>query len=253
MSKMYLKVLSLNVRIDVPVDGVNQWSFRRDAILQYIQTQQPDICFFQEANASMYAYLSEHLSDYESVYTGRDANRLGEGCPIFFKKNRFARVSGYTFWLSHHPQTPGSMDEEEGFPRIATHLRLMTQEKNTISFLNTHLAYRSKRNQDLNLKVLFDFVQSLPVGEPLILGGDFNMERSIIQPYKPRNLHFAGEFNHDKTYHEFRGGEGIAQIDHLLHSDVKEVNFQIDQRPFLNRQLSDHYPVIGEFQIYANA
>ena len=250
---MHVKVISLNVRIDVPVDGTNQWTFRRQSIVDYMLFQNPDVCFFQEVNPSMLAFLQDHLPDFESVYMGRDANRLGEGCPIFFKKSTFSKVSEHTFWLSHHPHTPGSMDEEEGFPRIATHLRLLTKEKNTVSFLNTHLAYRSKRNQDLNLKVLFDFVQSLPSGEPLIIGGDFNMQRQTIHPYKPRNLRFAGESNIQKTYHEFQGGEGRDQIDHLLFTDVEEVRFSIDQSPFQSRHLSDHYPVIGEFIVYANA
>jgi endonuclease/exonuclease/phosphatase family metal-dependent hydrolase len=253
MSKMHVKVISLNVRIDVPVDGLNQWIYRRQSIVDYVLVQNPDVCFFQEVNPLMYAFLKEHLQNYQSVYMGRDVDRLGEGCPIFFKKASFSKVSEHTFWLSHHPQTPGSMDPEEGFPRIATHVRVLTKEKNTVSFLNTHLAYRSKRNQDLNLKVLFDFVQSLPVGEPLILGGDFNMERQTIQPYKPRNLRFAGEGNIHKTYHEFQGGEGRIQIDHLLSTDVEEASFSIDQSMFQSRHLSDHYPVIGEFIVYANA
>lgn len=250
---MHLKVISLNVRIDVPVDGKNQWGFRRDNILKFINEQQPDVCFFQETNHDMYRYLAEHLEVYASVYTGRDGDRLGEGCPIFYRKTKFALVNTHTFWLSHHPQTAGSMDEEEGFPRIATHLRLLTSQKTTISLINTHLAYRSKRNQDLNLKVLFDFVQSLPSGEPVILGGDFNMERNMIQRYKPRNIQFAGENQTFNTYHEFLGGEGLRQIDHFLFTDVEEVSFFIDQQAFQGQHLSDHYPVIGEFKLYANA
>jgi endonuclease/exonuclease/phosphatase family metal-dependent hydrolase len=81
------------------------------------------------------------------------------------------------------------------------------------------------------------------------LGGDFNEEIPVIQKYRTRDFEFALKPEHGPTIHDFKGGQGTAQIDHLLYqpsfllSDV-----QIDRQLSLGRLPSDHYPVIGVFQ-----
>jgi endonuclease/exonuclease/phosphatase family metal-dependent hydrolase len=247
MSKMRIKVLSLNIRIDVPVDGEHQWAYRLPTILAYIRDQKPDVCLFQEVNESMFLQLQEGLKDYKTDYVGRDSNRKGEACPIFFNRDLFELKKSDTIWLSHTPRTPGSMDQEEGFPRIAQYALLKTKNDFFLQVINTHLAYRSTRNQDLNLKVLFDFVLHLDQSHPVIIGGDFNMPKSKIVNYKPRDYEFSGRDNPLFTYHEFQGGLGLRQIDHLMTHRLKEENFIIDQAPYLGRHLSDHYPIIGEY------
>lgn len=244
---MRMKVLSLNVRIDVPVDGEHQWLYRLPTILAYIQHHQPDVCLFQEVNETMFVQLQEGLTHYMGDYVGRDANKKGEGCPIFFKKDIFELKKSDTIWLSHTPRTPGSMDQEEGFPRIAQYALLKTKHDFFLQVINTHLAYRSTRNQDLNLKVLFDYVHHLDQSHPVIIGGDFNMPKSKIVNYKPREYAFSGSDNLANTYHEFQGGLGLRQIDHLIVHQLKEENFMIDQAPYLGRHVSDHYPIIGEY------
>ena len=244
---MRIKVLSLNVRIDVPVDGNHQWSYRLPTILAYIHYHQPDVCLFQEVNDMMFVQLQQGLPHYVGDYVGRDANKQGEGCPVFFKKALFELKKTDTIWLSHTPRTPGSMDQEEGFPRIAHYVLLKSMNDSFIQVINTHLAYRSLRNQDLNLKVLFDFVHHLDQGHPVIIGGDFNMPKSKITNYKPRDYKFSGQDNTLCTYHEFFGGLGLRQIDHLITYQLIEERFVIDQAPYLGRHLSDHFPIIGEY------
>jgi endonuclease/exonuclease/phosphatase family metal-dependent hydrolase len=141
------------------------------------------------------------------------------------------------------------MDIEEGFPRIASMVVLQHSSGVRFRFVNTHLAYRSTRAKDLNQKVLFDFIQNFPERIPTILGGDFNEEIPVIQKYRTRDFEFALKPEHGPTIHDFKGGQGTAQIDHLLYqpsfllSDV-----QIDRQLSLGRLPSDHYPVIGVFQ-----
>lgn len=244
---MQLKVLTLNVRIDVPVDSDHQWTYRLPTILAYILDQQPDVCFFQEVNEKMFEALQNGLPMYSGSYVGRNEDRHGEGCPIFVLKKQFSITIVDTIWLSHTPLKAGSMDIEEGFPRIAHYVAVKTKQGAIFHFINTHLAYRSVRNQDLNLKVLFDFAQSLDQSLPIIIGGDFNMNRQKITNYKPRAYTFSGESNTLNTYHEFQGGTGLRQIDHLITHQWIETSFLIDQAPYLGRHLSDHYPVIGEY------
>jgi endonuclease/exonuclease/phosphatase family metal-dependent hydrolase len=117
-----------------------------------------------------------------------------------------------------------------------------------IQVINTHLAYRSLRNQDLNLKVLFDFVQSFEDDVPTMIAGDFNLPQHVINPYKPRKFEFAIDSKGQATYHGFKGLPGVEQIDHILYDHHfrctrLEVVHDKDQQAYA----SDHYPVIGTF------
>jgi endonuclease/exonuclease/phosphatase family metal-dependent hydrolase len=186
---------------------------------------------------------------YGYYYVGRNADYQGEGCPIYYRKQDWRIKLADTIWLSQTPRTPGSMDEEEGFPRIASMVVLQHTSGNKFRFVNTHLAYRSKRAKDLNQKVLFDFIQSFPERIPTILGGDFNEEIPVIQKYRTRDFEFALTPEDGPTYHEFKGGEGMTQIDHFLYQPFFQLHeVMIDRQLSLGRLPSDHYPVIGVFQ-----
>lgn len=243
---MQFKVMTFNLRIDVPVDGPNQWRYRVPAVLATIQHHHPDILFLQEATPAMLDDLQRLDSEYDHYYLGRNADLKGEGCPIYFRKTHFRLRLADTIWLSHSPRTPGSMDEEEGFPRIASMVMLQTNQNQLVRFINTHLAYRSNKAKDLNLKVLFDFVQGFPQPLPTILGGDFNEVMPVIKKYAPRDFFFATTTGN--TYHDFKGEPGISAIDHLLFQDPMRLQkVMIDRNEYDQRLPSDHYPIIGEF------
>jgi endonuclease/exonuclease/phosphatase family metal-dependent hydrolase len=214
-----------------------------------IEKHQPDILMLQETTPVMLKDLEKIETVYGYYYVGRNADYLGEGCPIYYRKQEWRIKLTDTIWLSQTPRTPGSMDEEEGFPRIASMVVLQHTSGIKFRFVNTHLAYRSKRAKDLNQKVLFDFIQNFPERIPTILGGDFNEEIHVINKYRTRDFAFALSPEHGPTIHDFKVGQGTAQIDHLLYqpsfllSDV-----QIDRQLSLGRLPSDHYPVIGVFQ-----
>jgi endonuclease/exonuclease/phosphatase family metal-dependent hydrolase len=246
---MQMKVMTFNVRIDVPVDGNNQWSFRIPSVKAMIEKHQPDILMLQETTPAMLKDLENIESVYGYYYVGRNADYQGEGCPIYYRKQDWRIKLADTIWLSQTPRTPGSMDVEEGFPRIASMVVLQHTSGVRFRFVNTHLAYRSTRAKDLNQKVLFDFIQNFPERIPTILGGDFNEEIHVINKYRTRDFAFALSPEHGPTIHDFKGGQGTAQIDHLLYQSsflLSEV--QIDRQLSLGRLPSDHYPVIGVFQ-----
>jgi endonuclease/exonuclease/phosphatase family metal-dependent hydrolase len=246
---MQIKVMTFNLRIDVPVDGDNQWRFRIPSVKAMIEKHQPDILMFQETTPAMLKDLNHLETVYGYYYVGRNADYQGEGCPIYYRKQDWRLKLADTIWLSQTPRTPGSMDEEEGFPRIASMTVLQHTNGVRFRFVNTHLAYRSTRAKDLNQKVLFDFIQNFPERIPTILGGDFNEEIHVINKYRTRDFAFALSPEHGPTIHDFKGGQGTAQIDHLLYQPsflLSEV--QIDRQLSLGRLPSDHYPVIGVFQ-----
>jgi endonuclease/exonuclease/phosphatase family metal-dependent hydrolase len=246
---MQIKVMTFNLRIDVPVDGDNQWRFRIPSVKAMIEKHQPDILMLQETTPAMLKDLETIENVYGYYYVGRNADYQGEGCPIYYRKQDWRIKLADTIWLSQTPRTPGSMDDEEGFPRIASMAVLQHTSGITFRFVNTHLAYRSKRAKDLNQKVLFDFIQNFPERIPTILGGDFNEEIPVIQKYRTRDFEFALTPADGPTYHEFKGDEGMTQIDHLLYQPFFQLHeVMIDRQLSLGRLPSDHYPVIGVFQ-----
>ena len=246
---MQIKVMTFNLRIDVPVDGDNQWRHRVASVLAMIRDHQPDVLMLQETTPAMLKDLAELDRDYDHYYVGRNQDLLGEGCPLYFRRSLFKMRLNDTIWLSATPRTAGSMDPDEGFPRIASMVVLQHQQGPLFRFVNTHLAYRSARAKDLNLKVLFDFVQSFPDSLPLIIGGDFNDVIDFIKPYMPRRFTLGLTINEGNTIHDFHGGEGTAQIDHLIFGEPWHLQtIKVDRRSFFNRLPSDHYPVIGVFR-----
>jgi endonuclease/exonuclease/phosphatase family metal-dependent hydrolase len=246
---MKLSVMTFNLRIDVPVDGENKWRFRAPSVLEVINKHQPDIIMFQETTPAMLDDLQIIEKIYHYYYVGRNVDSKGEGCPIYYRFQTWKMRFADTVWLSHTPRTPGSMDKDEGYPRIASMILLQHTNGQLFRFVNTHLAHRSKKANDINHKVLFDFIQSFPQRVPTILGGDFNEEQPVISKYRTRDFQFALTPEDGMTYHEFRGGNGISQIDHLLFQEpIRLVKVEVDRHLSLNRLPSDHYPVIGVFE-----
>jgi endonuclease/exonuclease/phosphatase family metal-dependent hydrolase len=243
---MQIKVMTFNLRVDVPVDGIHQWRYRVPSVLLMIDQHQPDIIFFQEVTPAMMTDLQALEQIYGYYFVGRNADKLGEGCPIYFRKSLFQIKLADTIWLTQTPRTPGSLDPEEGYPRIASEVILQYQKGPLYRFVNTHLAYRSKKAKDMNMKVLFDFIQSFPDPIPTILGGDFNESIQVIKKYAPRTLLFALTSEHGNTLHDFLGGQGVSQIDHILYQlPFKLTSVEVDRTLPLSMLPSDHYPVIG--------
>jgi endonuclease/exonuclease/phosphatase family metal-dependent hydrolase len=68
----------------------------------------------------------------------------------------------------------------------------------------------------------------------------------MIKRYTPRDLLFALTPAHGNTLHDFKGGRGISQIDHILYQKpFKLTSVEVDRSLPLSILPSDHYPVIG--------
>jgi endonuclease/exonuclease/phosphatase family metal-dependent hydrolase len=246
---MKIKVMTYNLRINVVVDGVHQWPHRIKFVLQRIQKHQPDIILLQEVDKDMMNDLSSLFQEYDVYFMGRNADGGGEASPILFKKEVFSLLDKETIWLTDTPYVAGSMDEEEGYPRIASSIKLR-YGKGTLRVMNCHLAFQSERAKLMNLKVLFDYAQSFSDDTPLIIAGDFNQEALHIAPYLPSQFNHALKDIQDYTFHGFQGGKGQYQIDHIYYQNkIKLIAIEVDQQEPLPFYGSDHYPVIGVFKL----
>lgn len=251
-----MKVMTFNLRVDVPVDGPNYWPFRVDSVAAMIRFHAPDIIGLQEVTDRMKLDLQPLFTDYLFLGDGRNADRHGEACTVMVLKNKFKPVQSRTFWLSATPEVAGSMDEEEGFPRICTEIGVIdNQTGNQFNVLNTHFAYRSERTRVQNAKTLLEDFAHQNKKVPTLLMGDFNAEdtheiHQEILRHKFRNGFKELQQNHRKTFHGFLGGEGETAIDFIYATpEWTFSSIEVDDRKLLERYPSDHYPVIATLKL----
>lgn len=248
--------MSFNVRVDVPSDGINQWKHRFPFVRDIILEQRPDILGLQELNDAMGRDLFPLLKDYDHVGDGRNADRTGERVSILYQKQQYKVSEMDTFWLSDTPRVAGSLDHEDGFPRICTTAVFQALKGGkTFRVYNVHFSYRSVRNRLQNVKTLLEFYRMHQQQKryPSIVMGDFNCTID-----DPLHLHMGQHGLREavnelrgprvNTYHEFKGKPGISAIDFFYtNADVKPLSVSVlmNQKGMLYP--SDHYPIVGEF------
>lgn len=135
-----ITLMSCNVRCFALDDLFKKsWFYRADLIASNISQVQPDIIGFQEVTWLHYGYLQEIMPGYDSVITYRDDFILSEGCPIFYRTDKFELIDKGSFWLS---ETPDVMSKDWGsaYYRICSYT-ILKQKSNGKSFVvfNTHL------------------------------------------------------------------------------------------------------------------
>ena len=250
--------MTFNLRVAVEVDGKNFWPYRLKSVLAMIDKHQPDFLATQEVTDSMAKDLEILTQDFKSCGTGRDADRHGERCTLFVRQDKWTIEHTETVWLSETPDVPGSMDPEEGFPRICTMAVVSSLQGDTHLLLaNVHLSYRSERSLKQNVKTLVHFLglwkEKYPY--PVVLLGDFNADPTdpihesikqtgLLSPLDKR----SGSVKY--TFHDFLGGNGIETIDYIYYSpELTLTSYYVDQSKMEDRYPSDHFPVIGDFAV----
>ena len=274
-NKNKLSIFDLNIRYINKVDGLNIWDNRKLQLVQLILKYLPDVLFFQEITRPQYEFLEEHLNSvYENVGVYRDNTDLSEKCSISYNKIKFTLTDWGQFWLSSTPYIPGSNDFGNFFPRICTWALLKRIDGEQCLFFNIHLDHVKFDAHLPCMKVVLNesekILNNFSETKIVFLGGCFYCEEddeliSKLKEYGYREVIF------ENTFHDFTG-EADRHWDYLF---WKEVNHEIgDSKTELktvfvpkkdstidfrnNQYISDHYPVIAEFQfedknIYTNS
>ncbi|MEF8852851.1 MAG: endonuclease/exonuclease/phosphatase family protein [Haloarculaceae archaeon] len=188
-----VRVCSFNVRRDVDADGRFAWDGRREAVASTLRFHRPDVVGLQEPLADQYDDLRAALDAYEWVGRPRyGGEREGEFCPVGYRRERFERVAGDTFWLSETPEAEGSVGWDATYPRIATWVRLHDRETGaTLTYCNTHLDHEGERARAEGARLLVERLPALRDGGPAVVAGDCNATPGE-RPY--RVLAGEGEF-----------------------------------------------------------
>ena len=248
--------MTFNLRVDVEVDGKNFWPRRVKSVLTIIHKHRPDFLATQEVTDRMLQDLELPLNCYQAYGDGRNADRHGERCTLFVRKDHWKIDHSETVWLSATPTIPGSMDPEEGFPRICTMVVASSlRDDSKLLVVNVHLSYRSARSLDQNITTLLAYLSEWRVKYPypVILLGDFNANPShpiherikaigLLSPLDNR----SGTIKN--TFHDFLGGKGIETIDYIYYTpDLSLFSYYVDQSKIGERYPSDHFPVVADF------
>lgn len=179
-----IRVMTFNIRLDIPEDGVNNWNNRKTNFVSLIKFHKADIVGLQEAQKHQIDYISQSLPEYGWFGVGRDDGKeQGEFTAIFYRRDRFDTMKTSTFWCSETPEHPG-LGWDAAYQRITTFGKFIdNQTKKTFFLFNTHLDNEGATARLESAKLIKKKMQTLCGNYPVILTGDFNSTPNS-EPYK---------------------------------------------------------------------
>ena len=255
-----ITVFTYNLRVDVPQDGANSFTNRREFIRGRFPAYGADLVGFQEADAPMRRWLMEAFPEYEVCGIGREADLQGESNPIAYRRERFDLAGLDQFWLSDTPDVPGSRftTDQSACPRICTVATLFHREtRKLLRYYNTHLDHEGPTAQAQGLSLILarmaaDYARR-PM--PVILTGDFNACPDSLVYQSAKGFAGCGAVLEDAaqnvggTFHDYGRLDPAEKIDYIF------TNLPCAGPAFLADDqengvyLSDHYPVGVELEL----
>lgn len=252
------RVMSYNIRVDVPTDNPT-WIERRPHMADQIAFTDPDLLGVQEAHSAMVGWLAEQLPAYDRYGVGRDdGGPVGETTTLFWKRDRYEAMRTETFWCSPTPATP-SKGWDAAYPRTVTRVLLRDRrDGRLLDVRNTHFDHVGvvAREQCAELVAALPPVEHDGGPALVVLMGDFNTGpetapyRRIIaaglrdaRAVSPVDFGPAGTFN----AFDIAGDNGGVAIDHVFIGPGLAVErFGVLTDSFGGRVISDHFPVVAD-------
>ena len=249
-----LRVMTLNVRLPLDADGPDRWALRRDAMARLIDDTAPDLLGTQELMRTQADDLAARLPDYGWFGVGRDGGDQGEHMGVFYRRDTMRLLDSGHFWLSATPERPGSISWGHPYPRMVSWgLFERRADGLRLRLFNTHLPYRPG-DGDARLQGAALILARLAALDdaPAIVLGDFNdVPGSPVHRRLTGVLHDAWEQAPRRegpagTFHGFTGIPG-TRIDWVLYRGLHPRTVRTLAMPVDGRQVSDHFPVVAEF------
>lgn len=154
----------------------DRWIRRRVLIERLLEAEQPVILGVQEALPDQAGFVRHALGEsYRSVGYGRNANKRGEGCPLFYDSDRVELLDWTQTALSGTPLVPGSTTWGNPTPRVVVSATF-TDRATGVEFraINTHFDQFSRRSRAHSVAELLRLVADTPL--PTVVTGDFNTD-----------------------------------------------------------------------------
>jgi len=267
---LHLTLATFNIRYENPAEkDWRAWPNRIGRVVRSIRGIDPDVFGIQESLHGQSADLWASLPDYDFHGIGRDdGKRMGEYSAILFRRDRFERSAGGTFWLSDFPDQAGSKTWGNGYPRVATWVRLIDRASGKGFYVfNTHWDHQNQRSREKAAPLLSSRIDTREhPGEPVVLLGDFNATEGnpAVDYFTGKPVSLAGSsaprwqnplvdtyqalhagVKNRRTLHFWEGHRtGWAKVDHILVSRgaaIEAADIRIEKSR--EEQPSDHFPV----------
>ena len=285
VSAQDLVVGSYNIRNSNSGDtkNGNGWERRCPVICDQVEWVGFDVFGLQEVKHNQLEDMLAGLPDYDYEGVGRDdGKQAGEYSPILYKKERFKKLEGGTFWISETPEKVGVKGWDAALPRICSYVHLQDKvTKKRFWFFNLHMDHIGVEARREGAKLIAKKITEMCGKEPAFVSGDFNVDqhneayRTILNTgilydsYEVADKKFAttGTFNSfdSNLFTESR-------IDHIFVTEHVTVNNyavltdgywtpneksgksrkgeaapqEIDFSPYEHRCPSDHYPIAAK-------
>ncbi|MEM1084834.1 MAG: endonuclease/exonuclease/phosphatase family protein [Verrucomicrobiota bacterium] len=270
-----LKLCSFNIRYEGDQDrGWKAWPNRVDRAVRTLREIDPDVFGIQEARHGQAADLRASMTDYAFHGAGRDdGERAGEYAAILWKRDRFEvdDADRGTFWLSDHPDQPGSKTWGNEVVRTASWVRLSDRATGRSFYVfNTHWDHRNQGFRERAAPMMAERIDRRRHPEdPVVLLGDFNAtlgnpavsfllgervtlaerttepwEDAMVDPFAK----LRGDVKNRRTLHLWEADRGTRldhlKVDHILVSKgARLLGAGITKAETRRTQPSDHYPV----------
>ena len=246
-----LTVMSYNIRcITFSSDPVDMWSNRKDAFIQHINNNDPDIIGMQEVTVIQNEFLDDALPLYDKVSHNRDVWINSAASPIFYKRDMFELIDSGTFWISQTPDVMSRGWDADMFRNCSWATLKHHASKKSITVFNTHLDHKGVISRQEGILLIIE--RASAVDMPVIITGDFNFNET-----NPNYTAIANAFHDTKyiaetsmsagTFH----GYNIFDTTHLSPIDfifVSKDHFEVSSYQVLMEKVndvftSDHYAV----------
>ena len=249
---MLLKVMTFNLRVDVPADGINAFSNRTEKIRRMLLSESPDIIGTQEVNESMLTWAQHALCEkYISVGTGRQKDFSGEGARILYDFKKFALLRLETKWLSETPDVPESRYsvDQSDCPRVYTLAEFVERNTRTVfRVINVHLDHKGEAAMLCGAVQIMQRIAAENASFPMktVLTGDFNAlpdspaVKTVRAHLSDLTENLAG------TFHDFGrlSPPNRSKIDYIFSDAPAAKNaYIVPDEPSDGVYVSDHFPV----------
>ena len=257
---MKLTVMTFNLRVNTPIDGINVWPNRSDRVIEAITEADPDIIGTQEGTLDMLKDLDKGLPEYSRFGRGRldlGQAETDEFCAVYYKKDLFQIVEEGQFWLSETPDNPGSLSWDSSLPRICSWALLASKIQPDQHFYayNTHYDHLGQQAREESSRLLIEHITSSTSKDvPFLLTGDFNAEPgnlALAMLHESfQSVYSVMNAPPGRTFHGYSGGHDGEPIDFIFASqNIKLLSAYVDTKQRNYGFPSDHYAVIANVKL----
>jgi endonuclease/exonuclease/phosphatase family metal-dependent hydrolase len=253
------KVLSCNIRVDVPADTNtgDGWAQRKELCAEVIHAQKADLIGIQECQEAHFKDLRSRMPEYEAYALANPDPVFHPANAILFSRARYELISAGGFWLSETPHVAGSKSWDSARSRFANWVDLKEKASGKeFRFWNTHLDHIGQQAREKGAAMIVQASAPLSKDLPQIWTMDANAstDNNAIRTVRDggwQDTYTAVHGSEDPgtTFHGFKGpkrGNG-KKIDWIFcKGPVKAVSASIIRDGRNDHYPSDHYFVSAE-------